>query len=149
MSAQLPWLVDLASLVCDMDWWLSGRVLPLQSVVTGLISSGGDHGIRCWWDRIRSKQLSSISVYCAQVFAGFSARVNSIHSIIPLLKIENVHLFPSYSEIMFNHSDDEADYIDELASEINYYNIFYNFKMSHYASESYLKCWFYCLQVHN
>ena len=32
-----------------MDSWLSGRVSALQSVVAGLISSGGDHGIHCWW----------------------------------------------------------------------------------------------------
>ena len=61
-AAQLPWLVNLASLVCDMDSWLSCRVSALQSVVTGSIFSDGDHGIHCWWDLIRSKQLSSVSV---------------------------------------------------------------------------------------
>ena len=40
-------LVDLASLVCDMNWWLSSRVSALQSVVAGLISRGGDYGIHC------------------------------------------------------------------------------------------------------
>ena len=63
-----------------------GRVWVLHSVVAGSISSGGDHGIRCWWDLIRSKQLSSFSVWRAQVFAGFSGHGNSIHNIIILLK---------------------------------------------------------------
>ena len=61
-SHTLPWLVDLASLRCDMNRWLSGRVLILHSVVTGSISSGGDDGIHNWWDLIGSKQLSSVSV---------------------------------------------------------------------------------------
>ena len=54
-------------------------------MVAGLISNGGDHGIHCWWDLIRLKQLSSVSVCCSQVFAGFSSHGNSIHNIIPLL----------------------------------------------------------------
>ena len=62
LAAQLPWFVNLASLVYDMNCWLSCRVSALQSVVAGWISSGGDHGIHCWWDLIRSKQLSSVSV---------------------------------------------------------------------------------------
>ena len=62
IAAQLPWLVGLVSLVCDMDRWLSRRVLAQQSVVVGSISSGGDHCIHCWGDLIRSKQLSSVSV---------------------------------------------------------------------------------------
>ena len=47
LAVQLLLLVDLASLVCDMNWWLSCRVSALQSVVAGLISSGGDYGIHC------------------------------------------------------------------------------------------------------
>ena len=35
---------------------------------------------------LRSKQLSSVSVCRAKVFAGFSGHGNSIHNIIPLLK---------------------------------------------------------------
>ena len=57
-------------------------------------ASGEDHGIHCWWDLIRSKQLSSGSVYRAYVFAGFSGHCNSIHNIFALLKKENVALFP-------------------------------------------------------
>ena len=86
---------------CDVDWWLSGRVYALHSVVTGLISSGRDHGIYTWWDLIRSKQQSSVSVCHAQVFGGFSGRDDSIHNIIPLLKKENIHqidLFENYSD---------------------------------------------------
>ena len=36
-----------------------------ESVVAGSISSGGDYGIHCWWDLIRSKQLSSVPIYRA------------------------------------------------------------------------------------
>ena len=76
-----------------MNWWLSGRVSALHSVVAGSISSGGDHGICCWWNLIRLKQLSSISICHVQVFIGFSGCGNSIHNIIPLLKKkENVHV---------------------------------------------------------
>ena len=75
---------------------LSCRVLALQSVVAGSISSGGDHGIHCRWDLIWSKQLSSIFVCCGEVFAGLSGHSNSIHNIIPLLKKKkkNIHLYP-------------------------------------------------------
>ena len=42
--------------------WTDGPVVEFQflhTVVVGSISSGGDHGIHCWWDLIRSKQLFS------------------------------------------------------------------------------------------
>ena len=61
-SSYRMWLVNLALLACDMNWWLSCRVSALQSVVAGSISSGGDYGIHCWWGLIRSKQLSSVPV---------------------------------------------------------------------------------------
>ena len=54
LAALLLWLVDLASLVCDMNWWLSCRVSALQSVVAWSISSCGDYGIHSWCDLIRS-----------------------------------------------------------------------------------------------
>ena len=57
----------------------------LQSVVAGSIS-----GFHSWWDLIRSKQLSSILVNHAQVFAGLSGHGYSVHNIIPLHKKENV-----------------------------------------------------------
>ena len=79
LATQLPWLVDLSSLLCNVDWFISGRVLALHSVVAGSISSGGDHCICWWWVRIKSKQLSSISVCRMQVYAGFSGCGNSIH----------------------------------------------------------------------
>ena len=75
---QLPWLVNLTSLVCDVDGQVSGRVSALESEVAGSISSGEDHGIRCWWDLIKSKQLSCVSVCHVKVFAEFSSRANSI-----------------------------------------------------------------------
>ena len=65
LPAQLPWLVDLASLVCNRNWWISCRVSALQSVVAGSISRGGGYGEHCWWDLVRSRQLSSVPVYRA------------------------------------------------------------------------------------
>ena len=44
--------------------WNGGPVVEfrlLNTVVAGSISSGGDHGVHCWWDLIRSKQLFSAS----------------------------------------------------------------------------------------
>ena len=80
----------MASLVYDMDQWLSCRVSALQSVVAGSISSGRNHNMHCWWNLIRSKQPSSVSVCHAEVFAGFSGHGNSIHNVILLLKKANV-----------------------------------------------------------
>ena len=86
-----------------MNWWLSGRVSALHSVVAGSISSGGDHGIHCWWDLIRLKQLSSVSVCRTQVFAGFSGHGNSIHDTFDAFnhsqnpdKIQNFTFLHSY-----------------------------------------------------
>ena len=45
-----------------MDWCLSVRVLAQNSLITGSISRGGNHNILCWWDLIKPKQLSSVSV---------------------------------------------------------------------------------------
>ena len=53
-SSQLPWIVDLSLLVCNVGRWLNGRVLALHSVVASSISSEGDHGIHCWRGLIRS-----------------------------------------------------------------------------------------------
>ena len=65
--------------------WTGGSVvvLSLHSVVTGSISSGGDLSIHCWWDLIRSKQLSNVSICHAQIFVGFSVHGNSIHKFLP------------------------------------------------------------------
>ena len=90
---------NLASPVCDFNWYLSGRVSALHSVVTGSVSSGGDHGINCRWDLIRLKQLSCVSVCRSQVFDGFPAHGNSIHNIIPLL-IKNVRLFSEIWDLL-------------------------------------------------
>ena len=62
LAAQFPWLVNLTSLACDMGSWLRCRVSALQSLVAGSISSDGNHGVDLWWDLVRSKQLSSVSV---------------------------------------------------------------------------------------
>ena len=61
--------------------WKNKQIINKLSVVAGSISSGGDHGIHCWWDLIRSKQLSSVPVYRACVFGRFSGHGNSIHNI--------------------------------------------------------------------
>ena len=53
----------------------------------GSISSGGDYGIHCWWDLIRSKQLSSVSVCRALVFVVFSRHGNSIYPINLLVEL--------------------------------------------------------------
>ena len=47
---------------------------------------GADDGIHRWSDLIRSKQLSTVSVCRAHVFAGFSGYGNSIVNINPLLE---------------------------------------------------------------
>ena len=51
----------------DVDRWLSGRI----SVFDGSISGGRDNVIHCWWDLIRSKQLTSVAVCHVQLFARF------------------------------------------------------------------------------
>ena len=67
---ELPWPENPAktyawhaeTLDSCFDHSLQSQVSAVQSVVAGSISSDGDHGIHCWWDLIRSKQLSSVSV---------------------------------------------------------------------------------------
>ena len=71
-----------------VNWWVSGKVSALHSVVAGSISSREYHGNTLL---MRPNKLSSVSVCHEQVFAGFSGQDNSIHNIIPPLK-ENVHI---------------------------------------------------------
>ena len=61
----------------NLDCWHSGkfRLCILWSLVW--FPEGGNHGIHWWWDLIRSKQLSSVSVCHAQVIARFYG--NLIH----------------------------------------------------------------------
>ena len=73
------WLVNLAPFVCDVDRWLNGRFSSLSSVVTGSISSGGDHSIYYWWYLIMSKLYSRGSICFVQVFYGFSGNGNSFY----------------------------------------------------------------------
>ena len=80
MAAQLQWLVNLGTPVCDMNWWLSCKVSALQSVVAGSISSDGGYVIHSWWYLIRSKHLLSVPVYRGLFFSGFSGRGNSTHN---------------------------------------------------------------------
>ena len=54
------WLIWHRSCVA----WTGGPLVEvrfLHSGVTSSISRGGDHGMHCWWDQIRSKQLSCMS----------------------------------------------------------------------------------------
>ena len=84
-TQQINWprnyLVNLAWLVCNMNWSLSGRVSALYSVITGSISSRRYDVIYNWWDQIWSKPLSSVFVCHAQLFTQFSGRGNSIHNV--------------------------------------------------------------------
>ena len=90
-----------------MNCWLSCKVSALKSVVAGSISCGGDHGIYCWWDLTTSKQRSSVSVSCAQMFPEFSGHGNSIHNIIPLLNKTNIHYSNYYSSITMSWTREE------------------------------------------
>ena len=74
--------------------WTGGWVVAFWFYILGgrwFVLQWGDHDIHCWWDLIRLKQLSSVSICRTQVFTGFSGCGNSIHNIIPLLKKENVY----------------------------------------------------------
>ena len=54
--------------------WTGGPVVEfrlLHSVVIGLISSGGDHGMHCWWDLIRLKQLFSVPYVTCRCLPNF------------------------------------------------------------------------------
>ena len=53
--------------------WLGGRVSVLHSEVAGSVSSGGDHGIRCWWNLIRSKQFFSVPYVTLVAFRIFQS----------------------------------------------------------------------------
>ena len=59
--------------------------------------------IHCWWDLIRTKQLSSISVCRAQVFAGFSGHGNSICRVLVILKyyLPTIRVQIIYSRITY------------------------------------------------
>ena len=66
-----------------------------QAILNQLVFSGGDHGIHCWWDLIRSKQLSSGSVCRAQVFAGvygIEIRFTTLQYYQIAIWIENVRI---------------------------------------------------------
>ena len=71
---QLPWLVNLAS---SVDRWsvVEFRLCILWSLVRSPMGE-----IHCWWNVIRSKQLSSGSLCHTKVFAGVSGRGISIYN---------------------------------------------------------------------
>ena len=49
----------------------------LHTVVVGSISSGGDHGVHCWLDPVRSKQLFSVLYVACRCLPGFCSHENS------------------------------------------------------------------------
>ena len=75
-----------------------------------------------WWDLIRSKQLSSVSVCHAQVFAGFSGHANSIPQFKKKIE-ENVHLYPclwgynNYADAYFQSSWEDVALEVTMSSE--------------------------------
>ena len=77
----------------------SSRVSALDSVVAGSISCRGDDGIHCRWNIIRSKQLSSGSVYRAQCLRDLLIIV--IRLIIYNTHLKNVCLFLSNCDNLF------------------------------------------------
>ena len=52
----------------------------LHSVIVGLISSGGDHGMHCWWDLKRSKQLFSVPYVACRCLPNFLVIVIYIYN---------------------------------------------------------------------
>ena len=72
-TAVLTLLGLISSVYRNLHYWGSNQQPQIA------ISSGGDYGIHCWGDLIRSKQLSSVPVRRAYMFGGFSGHGNSIH----------------------------------------------------------------------
>ena len=55
--------------------WTSGPLVEfrrLHTVVVGLISRCRDHGVHCWWDLIRSKQLFSAPYFTCRCVPDFT-----------------------------------------------------------------------------
>ena len=57
-----------------MDRWLSCRVSGVQYGVACRISCSGDYDMLYWWDLIKSKHLSSVSVFCSILHSPFSLK---------------------------------------------------------------------------
>ena len=65
--------------------WTGGLVVEfrlLLTVVVGSISSGGDYGVHCWWDPIRSKQLFSVLYVARKCFLDFLDMIIPIYIFI-------------------------------------------------------------------
>ena len=110
------------------------------STLLGLISSVYlDHGIHCWWDPIRSKQLSSISVCRAQEFARFFG-----HSNVRLIGILLVLRRPNHSSFIFAHliifSFICKIYFNKVTGWIFLYLLLHEDSMRHTMS---IHCWWY------
>ena len=92
--AHLPWLVDLASFMCDMGRWLICGVSALHSVVAGSISGDGDHGMHCWWHPVRSKQLFSVPYVACEFLPNFLVMViQLIYNTIYLFKSIYIYIY--------------------------------------------------------
>ena len=81
------WLFNSASFMCDsgpvVEFWL------LHTVAVGSISSGGDYGVHCWWDPIRSKQLFSVLYVTCGCLPDFLVIIILIYIYIYIYKLIN------------------------------------------------------------
>ena len=84
------------------------NILSLEVINTRTLFSntlGGDHEIHCWWDLVRSKQLSSVSVCRACVFFGGSGHGNSIHNELLIISRMLTANYKSYRTLVIENLD--------------------------------------------
>ena len=102
-SRNLPWLVNSDRLYVA---WAGGPVVEfrfLHTVLAGSISSGEDHGVPCWWDLIRSKQLFSAPYVACRCLPDFLVMVisNIIYQFLHS-KITYIYIHIYMYELSFN-----------------------------------------------
>ena len=77
--------------------WTGGpgvELWPLHPVVVGSISSSRDHGMHCWWDLIRLKQLFHVLYVARKCLPDFLVMVIPINiRSIPLFKIYKIYVY--------------------------------------------------------
>ena len=81
--------------------WTVGAVVEFRlphTVVVGSISCGGDHGVHCWWDLIRSKQLFSAPYVARRCLLDFLVWV------ISNKQTKYIQLIHHYSKLPHIHS---------------------------------------------
>ena len=69
-----------------------------RGIILWIELSQPENGIHCWWDLIRSKQLSNVSVCRMQVLARFSGHGNSIHIIKCLGRFQTIPEDPAQTD---------------------------------------------------